>query len=140
MSGGGDDHVHSLRVTGGVAEVKDDLATDTMRLYADQSAVFGRGFGLFANHVKPGVNSLGEFKGIIGIVKEEHRRDAIFIDVYMCRDSSGACERDHSSLVRTDKSTLSGSERHIESALCMIAVDQQRTSDPNWHLCGTNRV
>jgi hypothetical protein len=134
------DHVHPLRITGRIAEMDHDSPADAVRLYSNQSAVHRRRFGLFPDGLEIRLYPVAEFVGIIGVVKEEHGRDAVFVNVNMCRNAASPRERDHSPLVRADERTFGGRKRHVEYSLRMVSIDQERTRNTDRNLRRPYRI
>src|SRR5206468_563771 len=71
---------------------------------------------------------------------EEHWTYAVFIEIKTRGNSAGTRERDHSALIRANQSAFRGGKRNVERALCVCAMDQQRTGNPQRHLHGPNRI
>jgi hypothetical protein len=123
------DHVHAVGVSCRIAEMNDDLAPDRIAFQAEQTAMAGCTFGALAYGFEMSFDFVRKLESVSAVVKEEHGRDAVFVQVNMSRYTSCSRQGNHAALIRPNQCTFSGGHWDVEDALRVVSFEKKRAGN-----------
>src|SRR5919109_52120 len=133
-------HVLARGVPGRVVEAAEQDAARGVLLDVEQLAGPRRALGHLLDLLEVVVEPVGELARVAGALEDEGGRALHLVGHDGGGDAARLAQQPHAAVVARDQRALGGSERHVELALGVLAVDEQRPGHAERDLSDADEV